>query len=247
MSNTIHVGGMYGLESLISGVQKKVSQTTSNLSYKDMLASIQAQSEASSESVSETKSTADMTMDEYKAYLGEKLSAIPFHPNRYNDEESFVITDAGWERLKNDPEYEKWLLDGLAIGRASYPPLLALDPGGLYCVHHIGATKEEYHGTSWSKDYGFGSAEAARKQFEEKSQDSFITIRAKKRKLQAEMDEKYYEQRMMLREISEQYATQRAIAAHKNGIMPTAPEIPITGVPAEFLLAGLMGGGATSI
>ena len=66
-------------------------------------------------------------MDEYKEYLAEKLSAIPYHPNRYNDEESFVITDAGWERLKNDPEYEKWLLDGLAIGRASYPPLLALD------------------------------------------------------------------------------------------------------------------------
>ena len=42
-----------------------------------------------------------------------------------------------------------------------------------------------------------------------------FTIRAKKRKLQAEMDEKYYEQRMMLREISEQYATQRAIAAQK--------------------------------
>lgn len=245
MSNTIHVGGMYGLEGLVSGMQKKVSHTTSNLSYKDMLASIQAQSEASSESVSETKSTADMTMDEYKAYLGEKLSAIPWHPNRFNDEESITITDAGWERLKNDPEYEKELLEGIAADRSFYSPLLGA--GGSYCTRKIGATKEEYEGWSWSKDYGFGSVEASRKQFEEKSKDSFVTIRAKKRKLQAELDEKYYEQRMMLREINEQYATQRAIAAHKNGIMPTAPEIPITGVPAEFLLAGLMGGGATGV
>ena len=245
MSNTIHVGGMHGLESLINGVQKKVSHTTSNLSYKDMLASIQAQAEASSESVSETKSTADMTMEEYKAYLGEKLSAIPWHPNRYNDEESITITDAGWEQLKNDPEYEQWLVDHITTDRSFYSPLLG--KGGTYSTRKIGATKEEYDGWSWSKQYGFGSAEASRKQFEEKSEDCFITIRAKKRKLQAEMDEKYYEQRMMLREISEQYATQRAIAAHKNGIMPTVPEIPITGVPAEFLLAGLIGGGATSI
>ena len=246
MNNTIHVGGMYGLDSLISGMQKKVSQTMSSLSYQDMLASVQAQAEASPESVGETKSTADMTMDEYKAYLGEKLSAIPWHPNRQNDEESITITDAGWERLKNDPAYEKKLLDDIAIDRSFWSPLHSFRSGS-YCTRHIGATEAEYDGWSWSKDHGFGSAEAARKQFEEKSQDSFITIRAKKRKLQAEMDEKYYEQRMMLREISEQYATQRAIAAHKNGVMPTAPEIPITGVPAEFLLAGLMGGGATSV
>ena len=82
MSNTIHVGGMYGLESLISGVQKKVSQTTSNLSYKDMLASIQAQAKTSSESVSETKSTDDMTMDEYQSYIWDKIDSFPFSPTR---------------------------------------------------------------------------------------------------------------------------------------------------------------------
>ena len=40
-----------------------------------------------------------------------KLAAIPWHPNRYNDEEAITITDAGWERLKNDPGYEKKLLE----------------------------------------------------------------------------------------------------------------------------------------
>ena len=242
MNNTIHVSGTLGLENLINDMQRKIPNTVSNLSYRDMLASLQTKSTQEAEatgSINETKSTADMTMDEYKVYLGEKLSAIPWHPNRYNDEESITITDAGWERLKNDPEYEKELLEDIAKDRSFYSPLLGT--GGTYCTRKIGATKEEYEGWSWSKEYGFGSAEASRKHFEEKSEDSFITIRARKRKLQAELDEKYYEQRMMLREISEQYATQRAIAAHKNGIMPIAPEIPITGVPAEFLLAGLGG------
>ena len=232
-------------ESLIPEMQKKVSNTLSNLSYKDMLASIQAQVAQATESVSETKSTSDMTMDEYKIYLSKKISAIPWHPNRYNDEESITISEAGWERLKSDPEYEKWLLEHITTDRSFYSPLLGT--GGTYCTRKIGATEEEYEGWSWSKKYGFGSVEASKKHFEEKSEDSFITIRAKKRKLQAELDKKYYEQRMMLREISEQYATQRAIAAHKNGIMPTAPEVPITGVPAEFLLSGLMGGAAVSV
>ena len=240
MNNATHASGMHGLESLISGLQKKVSSTASSLSYKDMLASIQAQAEPSTENVSETKSTADMTMEEYKAYLGKKLSAIPWHPNRQNDEESITITDAGWERLKNDPAYEKKLLDDIAIDRSFWSPLHSFR-SGTYCTRHIGATEAEYDGWSWSKDHGFGSAEASRKQFEEKSKDSFITVRAKKRKLQAELDERHYEQRRMLREISEQYATQRAIAAHKNGLLTGAPEMPITGVPAEFLLAGLMG------
>ena len=212
MMNAIHAGGMHGLESLLSGMQKRVSNTTSNLSYKDMLASIQeqtAQNEISAESVSETKSTAEMTMDEYKEYLAEKLNAIPWHPNRYNDEESITITDAGWERLKNDPEYEKWLLDYITTDRSFYSPLLGT--GGTYCTRKIGATKEEYDGWSWSKDYGFGSAEASKSMFEEKSKDSFIAIRASKRSLQAELDKKHYEQRLMLREISEQYASLRAM------------------------------------
>ena len=87
MSNTIHVGGMYGLESLISGVQKKVSQTTSNLSYKDMLASIQAQAKTSSESVSETKSTDDMTMDEYQSYIWDKIKLLQLGSTPHECEE----------------------------------------------------------------------------------------------------------------------------------------------------------------
>ena len=243
-NNTMMFGGVGSLDSMLAALQMKTQQAVENASsaasFSATLAALQS-TDGTAEAT-ETKSTADMTMDEYKAYLSEKLAAIPWHPNRCNDEESFVITDAGWERLKNDPEYEKWLLDGIAIGRSSYPPLLALDPGGLYCVHHIGANEEEYHGTSWSKQYGFGSAEKSRSVFEEKSKDSQMQMRAKKRKLQAEADEKYYAQKRLLEKMSEQLAAIRTARARQSGLLHTSSDMPIFGVPAEFLLAGLGGG-----
>ncbi len=246
-SYSMMFGGVSNLDSMLATLQIKTQQAVVNAthtaSFADTLAALQSADEAQkTETVAETKSTAEMTMDEYKAYLEEKIAAIPFHQNRLNDEEAFVITDAGWERLKNDPEYEKWLLDGLAEGRSSYPPLLALDPGGLYCVHYIGATKEEYRGVSWSKNYGFGSAEKSRSMFEEKSKDSQMKMRAQKKKQMAEAEEKYYAQKRMLEKMSEQLATIRSARARMAGLSHTASDMPIFGVPAEFLLAGLGGG-----
>ena len=240
-------GGVNSLDLALAKLQaqteKAVEKATRTASFADTLTALQSADETQeTAAATETKSTADMTMDEYKAYLEEKIAAIPFHQNRLNDEEAFVITDAGWERLKNDPEYEKWLLDGLAEGRSSYPPLLALDPGGLYCVHYIGATKEEYRGVSWSKDYGFGSAAKSRSVFEEKSKNSQMRMRAQKKKQMAEAEEKYYAQKRMLEKMSEQLAAIRTARAKQAGLLHTASDIPIFGVPAEFLLAGLGGG-----
>lgn len=239
-------GGVNSLDLALAKLQaqteKAVEKATRTASFADTLTALQSADETQETAATETKSTADMTMDEYKAYLEEKIAAIPFLQNRLNDEEAFVITDAGWERLKNDPEYEKWLLDGLAEGRSSYPPLLALDPGGLYCVHYIGATKEEYRGVSWSKDYGFGSAAKSRSVFEEKSKNSQMRMRAQKKKQMAEAEEKYYAQKRMLEKMSEQLAAIRTARAKQAGLLHTASDIPIFGVPAEFLLAGLGGG-----
>lgn len=226
------------LAKLQAQTQKAIEKTNDTASFSAKLAALQGTDE--SQSVTETKSTAEMTMDEYKAYLEEKLAAIPWHPNRYNDEESITITDVGWERLKNDPEYEKWLLDYVATDRSFYSPLLGT--GGTYCTRHIGATKEEYDGWSWSKQYGFGSAAKSRSVFEEKSKDSQMQMRAKKKKIQAELEEKYYAEKRMLEKMSEQLAAIRTARARQAGLLHTSSDMPIFGVPAEFLLAGLGGG-----
>lgn len=229
------------LVKLQAQMQNALEKATQTASFADTLAALQSADEAQkTETVAETKSTAEMTMDEYKTYLEKKFAAIPWHPNRYNDEESITITDAGWERLKNDPEYEKWLLDHVTTDRAYYSPLLGT--GGTYCTRHIGATKEEYDGWSWSKQYGFGSAEKSRSMFEEKSKDSQMKMRAQRKKQIAEAEEKYYAQKRMLEKMSEQLAAIRSTRARMAGLSHTASDMPIFGVPAEFLLAGLGGG-----
>ena len=177
------------LVKLQAQMQNALEKAARTASFADTLAALQSADEArKTATVVETKSTAEMTMDEYKTYLEKKLAAIPWHPNRYNDEESITITDAGWERLKNDPEYERKLLDDIAIGRSYYSPLLGT--GGTYCTRKIGATEVEYEGWSWSKQYGFGSAENSRSVFEEKSKDSQMKMRAQKKKQMAEAEEK---------------------------------------------------------
>ena len=54
------------------------------------------------------------------------------------------------------------------------------------------------------------------------------------------MDELYYEKQRTIKEMNEQIAVMRS-AQRKNALLgdATLSEMPIMGVPAEFLLAGL--------
>lgn len=57
-------------------------------------------------------------MDEYKQYIHEKISQIPMHPIRMSENISIHISEAGFEAMKNDPEYEAWVLNDLRTGWA---------------------------------------------------------------------------------------------------------------------------------
>ena len=240
MSNTIHVGGMYGLESLISGMQKKVSQTTSNLSYKDMLASIQAQAKTSSESVSETKSTDDMTMDEYQSYIWDKIDSFPFSPTRPFDEQTIKISDKCWNRMKSDPEYEEKMMNIVKDGRMYPNPFYGMGDRGAYEVLEFDGGEGCYAHT-WSKNLG-RSPSSAKSQFDNESDGGFwSSTRTRKKKQQAEMEEALFAKRKMMQEISDEIAYKRHMEM-KAASLGEKSEYLVTGVPAEFLLSGLMGG-----
>ena len=67
-------------------------------------------------------------MDEYKQYIHEKISQIPMHPTRMSENISIHISEAGFEAMKNDPEYEAWVLNDLWTGWA--PPDRGADKKG---------------------------------------------------------------------------------------------------------------------
>lgn len=94
-------------------------------------------------------SAKDMTMEEYKSFISDLLYSIPFDATRIYDQEVISISDEGWEQMKNDPDYEAWLLGYTVENRAVRNPFFGL-PGasGSFYVEKFGASIEEHLGQS---------------------------------------------------------------------------------------------------
>ena len=240
MNNTTHVNSMRGLENLVSKLQKKMTGLSDNLSYQEMLISIKARTTTVTESFCGMKSTVNMTMEEYQVYIWMKIDSFPFNSTRPYDEETIKISDKCWGRMKNDPDYEQKMMNLIKDGRAQPDPFFGVGSTGTYWILEFdGGEGCRSHG--FSKNFG-GSAKDARAKFEKESEGGFWTNRAKKAKLQAEINEKYYQWKELLKEIGEHRAEIRHIEAQQQGLLHTSSDMPIAGVPAKFLLAGLMGG-----
>lgn len=95
-------------------------------------------------------SRSDMTMDEYKAFFKGLMDGIPFDSTRTNDTEIWSITEAGWEQMKNDPDYEAWVLGYTVENRSVRFPF----PSSNVCTEKFGASIEAHIGQSVSKGTG---------------------------------------------------------------------------------------------
>lgn len=90
----------------------------------------------------------------------------------------------------------------------------------------------------FSKNFG-GNKETASDKFDKESDGGFWSSkRLLKKKMQMEIEQIIHKKRMMIQEINEEVALTREIKM-KQSIMENAPELPITGVPAKYLLANL--------
>lgn len=91
----------------------------------------------------------DMTMEEYKDFINGLMNSIPFDATRIYDKEIISISDAGWEQMKNDPDYEAWVLGYTAENRSVRNPFFGW-PGasGSVYVEKFGASIEEHIGQS---------------------------------------------------------------------------------------------------
>lgn len=95
--------------------------------------------------------TEEMTMDEYKRYINDLLGRIPFDSTRIYDKEMVSISEKGWEQMKNDPDYEAWILGYTAENRSVRNPFFGMSgASGNFCVERFGASIEEHRGESIS-------------------------------------------------------------------------------------------------
>lgn len=91
----------------------------------------------------------DMTMEEYKSFINGLLKSIPFDATRIYDKEIISISDAGWEQMKNDADYEAWILGYTVENRSVRNPFFGW-PGvsGNFYIEKFGASIEEHIGQS---------------------------------------------------------------------------------------------------
>lgn len=100
----------------------------------------------------------NMTMEEYKDFINGLMNSIPFDATRIYDREIVSISDAGWEQMKNDPDYEAWVLGYTVENRSVRNPFFGWSgaSGSVY-VEKFGASIEEHLGQDIGKS-GPGSS-----------------------------------------------------------------------------------------
>ena len=215
MSNTINVNYMTRTYSnFLKNYEAKSGSQTKTTSFSDRI----AEKSAESQNVSETGkagavSTKDMTMEEYKQYIHDKISQIPMHPTRMSESISINISEAGFEAMKNDPEYEAWVLNDLRTGWAQ-PDRWAGVCGGAYSTIYYGATKEECHAEMWSAGYQNGSGKSL---FDSKAKDSFWERRVeRKQRMEAQIKEQQEKKRIQKAAMEKSDAHKRLMSQWEN-------------------------------
>ena len=203
MSNTFNVNGMTSYYSnFIKSVTAKTSVDKGSMSSsgtvtgeKDSFISTLSSKVETTNTIegATAVSTKDMTLDEYKSYISEKISSYSIHPSIMGDNISISITDAGYKAMQNDPEYEKWVMDGVkGMLTNEYPNRNRALTGTICCVASFGASKEECRCLSWSEGYQNGNGKNI---WEKESMDSVWKSRDSKKKLQDKMDKKAAEKK----------------------------------------------------
>lgn len=130
-----------------------------------------------------TVSPREMTMEQYKQYIAQKIKQIPVHPSRRNDCISVNISEEGYQAMKNDPEYEAWVLDNLR-SVFSQPNFSFSGSTKTYIDIYIGATEDECHASSWSVPTRSASDRARERQEEYRRR---LAKKIRKQKLQKQL------------------------------------------------------------
>ena len=224
--NEIHLDNVYigGAVNLLENLERRVETWHKEKSYDEIL------SEA--RDGLKTKSPQEMTLDEYKEYIESQLQNIPRHFTRHRDEVTVCISDSGYEAMQNDSAYEAWVLDSVRE-ELSFPDYLCGYPGtyGRYDVMQFGATKEDFRGH-------MSAIHKNDSRYVE--EETYWERRLKKLKARLKAEQELFEKEGLLQKACDEAAQVEAIQKEREGLTDSfAPQKPIIGIPASYLLSML--------
>ena len=141
--------------------------------------------EAGNTAIQGKQSPQNMSMEEYKQYITQKIRQIPVHPSRRNEFISVHISEEGYAAMKNDPAYEAWVLNDL---RSTWSqPCFCFGSGDrVYTSIYYGATKEERRSDTWTIPARRPSDRARERREENRRR---LAKKIKKQKLQKQLRE----------------------------------------------------------
>lgn len=219
MNNTINVNGMTNYYS--NSIKSVMSQTAVDKGTKVNSGTVTGEKDSFVSTLSSkvemantvegatSVSTKDITLEEYKNYIHDKICEFSLHPDLMGDSISIHISDDGFKTMQNDPEYEKWVLQDIKTGFATpLPGWCRAMSGNQYIVANYGATREECNCTSWSMAYQGGTGDRI---WETQSKGSFWTKCAEQKKIQDRIDKKVAEKKELEGKLLQEAAGKRQV------------------------------------
>ena len=106
-------------------------------------------------------------------YIYNIISELAFDTSESRDFIAVNISEAGFEAMKNDPEYEKWVLSKVAEDYFSFN-MWGNRQSVRYGIKYFGATKEGYRSETWCADLNDIKSD---EEYKRKTKDSFWSKR----------------------------------------------------------------------
>lgn len=100
--------------------------------------------------VSSIGQKSEETMEEYKKRINQEIENIPFHSSHKKIKETLVISEEGYQAMKDNKEYEKWVLEHIRENRSVDMSLMTRNK------EYISGTDYEFIGGSIHECWGRG-------------------------------------------------------------------------------------------
>ena len=183
MTTTIQAGHMAGVCRNYLKTRQVINSQHPDGDFIRRMAAIFAETEHASGNGNTARiQTGSMTLEEYKKYISGKIYQIPSDPSARLDTVQVRISDEGFAAMKQDPEYEAWVLDTVKGNITAADPWSGLC-GGRYIILSFGAAPEESRVESWRAGFMNGRESSP---LPGKSEKGFWERRAESRKQLAE-------------------------------------------------------------
>lgn len=145
----------------------------------------------------------EQSLDDYKAYIKDRISSLVLHPSQSGDTYAVSISDAGYREMQTNPEYEKWVLDQIhGAFSAAVPPGIRQLCGTQYHTLQFGSKPEHFRSEQYSTGEGRLTKEEKEeywkqlKEIRDKRREEFEKMLRKKRIALARAQEMSLERRL---------------------------------------------------